>query len=141
MPLFRIDTSGSNKSTSGSSEAAQNSGRIFPSFHGTWTIEDSQESMQFQKLQIHSTGQVTAQGGDANGMFIVRGDVKPDLTFSAMKMYPDHAVFLWGQAGISAENAGAAASATPPLEQIDSFQGEWGFEENESMGTFQIWLD
>ena len=57
--------------------------------------------MIFQKFKIDgASGQITANGVDANGTFIVRGEVKPDLSFTALKMYPDHCVFFWGNAGI-----------------------------------------
>ena len=85
---------------------------------------------------------MNANGADANGTFIVRGEVRPDLTFSAMKMYPDHCVFLWGNTSIEESKLVMSDWNNPvPLEEIDAFQGNWGFEEEgRSEGTFSIQL-
>ena len=95
--------------------------------------------MTFQKFKIQENGSITANGADSHGTFIVRGQVKPELTFSAMKMYPDHCVFLWGNAGID-ENKLAMSdwNSPPPLEEVDSFEGEWGFEEGTKEGNYGI---
>ena len=85
---------------------------------------------------------MNANGADANGTFIIRGEVRPDLTFSAMKMYPDHCVFLWGNTSIEESKLVMSDWNNPvPLEEIDAFQGNWGFEEEgRSEGTFSIQL-
>ena len=99
--------------------------------------------MVFERFKVQSdTGQITANGVDANGTFIVRGTVKLDLSFTAMKMYPDHCVFLWGNSTLDENKLAMADWNNPvPLEEIDSFIGEWGFEEGSSLGSFKIRLD
>ena len=94
-------------------------------------------------MRIEETGQVTANGMDANGTFIVRGEVNPnDLTFTGLKLYPDHCVFLWGNAAIDDSKMATVDWNSPvPLEEIDQFTGEWGFEEGQPQGSFQIVLD
>ena len=94
--------------------------------------------MMFERLVVQAdTGKITANGADANGTFIVRGEVKPDFSFSAMKMYPDHCVFLWGNSSVDESKLAMADWNNPvPFEEIDSFVGEWGFEAGSSMGTF-----
>ena len=80
---------------------------------------------------------MNANGSDANGAFIIRGEVKPDLTFQAMKMYPDHCVFLWGKWSIDESKLNWSDWNNPvPLEEIDGFSGNWGFEQGRSEGTF-----
>ena len=56
-----------------------------------------------------------------------------------MKMYPDHCVFLWGNAGIDERKLEMGDWNCPvSLEEVDSFTGEWGFEEARPEGSFEI---
>ena len=56
-----------------------------------------------------------------------------------MKMYPDHCVYLWGNAEIDECKLAIADWNCPvPLEEVDSLNGYWGFEEALPQGTFEI---
>ena len=115
-------------STEQSSDQAS-SGGIRSEFKGYWTMGEAREEMVFPKLKIFESGQIQGSGGDANGTFILRGQVKPDLSFTAMKLYPDHCVYLWGHGEIQEDKLNMADWNQPvPFEEIDSFSGEWGFE-------------
>ena len=79
--------------------------------------------MNINKFETTSGGKMLANGADCNGTFVVRGKVDPFmLSFQATKMYPDHCVFVWGQASIQANKQDVQ------LSDIDVFQGDWGFE-------------
>ena len=55
--------------------------------------------MNLHKFEVSNAGKVTSNGADCNGTFCVIGKVDPFyLQFSGTKMYPDHCIFLWGQA-------------------------------------------
>ena len=43
---------------------------------------------------------MSANGVDLNGTFIVKGLITLDMLFSAIKLYPDHCVHLWGNANL-----------------------------------------
>ena len=100
--------------------------------------------MTFQNFKIEENGSILANGADTNGTFIIKGQVDmTELTFTAMKTYPDHDVNLWGSASINEERKLelAAYQSNMPLDEIESFTGEWGFEEGEAEGTFQILIN
>ena len=68
---------------------------------------------------------MTANGLDANGTFLIRGEIRPDnLSFQAMKMYPDHCVYLWGDSNIDDSKLTMSDWNNPvPIEEIDAFTG------------------
>ena len=57
-------------------------------------------------------------------------------------MYPDHCVYFWGKASLEERKIAMADWNKPlPLEEVDGLSGEWGFEEKQSEGIFQISLE
>ena len=79
--------------------------------------------MNLYKFEVSNAGKITANGADCNGTFYVRGKVDPFyLQFNANKIYPDHSIFLWGQAMTSKITDDVVLSA------LDQFNGSWGFE-------------
>ena len=142
---FQINTCEVNSSTGASSDQQQSNNTPRQPARGWWTMGPQQETMTFQAFKIEENGQILANGADTNGTFIIKGHVEgTELTFTAMKTYPDHDVNLWGQASINEERKAELAAyqsnyaSAVPLEELDSFTGEWGFEEGEAEGTFQI---
>ena len=56
-----------------------------------------------------------------------------------MKMYPDHCIFMWGEAFIDDSKLAVHDwNRAMPFEEIDRFEGKWGFDEAHAEGTFQI---
>ena len=96
--------------------------------------------MEFTKFSVKSDGTVSASGKDQNGSFMVRGTISEDLAVSAMKIYADHCVFLWGQASFVRTHLASLSPAEKAMaiDEIDAFDGDWGFEEDGKEGTFHI---
>ena len=54
-------------------------------------------------------------------------------------MYPDHCIFMWGEAFIDDSKLAVHDwNRALPYEEIDRFEGKWGFDEAHAEGTFQI---
>ena len=143
IKLLNLDQHTATSEVAMSASTCSSSGGLRSNFKGTWTYQGATEqTMLFQKFAISEKGSVSASGTDINGAFMVDGQVEQNLSFRGQKTYPDHCVYLWGTASIDESKLMMADWNKPvPLEEIDHFQGKWGFEIDNAEGTFQIILD